>query len=66
MTLRTLSPPYALAYRVQWCATMTEQRRLHLLRVAYLGALTRGLWFAPTALARLIPLTAAALRLERA
>lgn len=45
---------------------MTEQRRLHLLRMAYLGALTRGLWFAPTALARLIPLTAAELRLERA
>lgn len=44
---------------------MTELRRLQLLRAAYLQALTTGLWFAPTALARLIPPTAAAMRSER-
>lgn len=42
-----------MAYPVHQCATMTEQRRLHLLRMAYLTALGQGLWFAPTALARL-------------
>ena len=43
---------------------MTEQRRLHLLRMAYLSALGQGLWFAPTALVRLIPRTAAALQVR--
>jgi hypothetical protein len=32
---------------------MTNERRLQLLRSAYTRELTTGLWFAPTALARL-------------